>query len=290
MTRSFRFAPCTAISSLLVLLLTGCATTRLPPISHQGAAFRPLPDEVDLWAETRSEEQEILQSFPVYRDRGLDQYLQGLVNRLAPAGLLANRELDLRVIVLDDPSPYAFTFPHGTILLHAGLLARLENEDQLAAVLAREISHVENRHLARHLRAQENRKNGLAALTLTTAILLDLSADEEFEEGDWEDGEVLTDLSDDVAFVGFEMVERVKAEGYGRMLEQEADAGAVRLLRARGYDARQALAFYEALREDGGDSNELVYCFFVFHPSLDKTIIPANAWKAEHTGVSVYDD
>ena len=240
-------------------LAAGCSSTHLAPISIQGANFQPLPEEVELWAETRAEEEEILDGFPVVYDPVLGDYLQKLVERLAPAGLLANPAVDLRISVLEDPAPLAFAFPHGTILVHTGLLDRTVNEDQLAAVLAREIAHVEGRHLGRHQRAVWNRQVGISIAAFTAAILLELEEDEEWEEGDWEEAELLDEMSDDVLFAGYELARRVTADGYGRKLEREADEEAVRLLLDRGYDPRQGLEFYESLGREKDDGYLPVY-------------------------------
>lgn len=234
----------------VLVLSTGCVSTQLPPISMLGGDFRPLPDEEELWAGTRAEEEEILDGFPEVFDPVLGDYLQQLVERLAPAGLLAHPEIDLRVKVLADPAPMAFAFPHGTILVHTGLLDRTVNEDQLAAVLAREIAHVEGRHLARRQRAQWNKQVAISAAAFTAAVLLTLEEVDEAEEGDWVDADLYAEAADDVLFAGYELAQRVTVEGYGRKLEREADEGAVRLLLRRGYDPREALRFYESLRTE----------------------------------------
>ncbi len=247
------------LGSILVVLSSGCASTHLPPISVEGADFRPQSDEVELWAETRAEEDEILNDFPVVYDPILDDYLQQLLARLAPAGLLANPEIDLQVILLDDPAPLAFAFPHGTILLHTGLLHRTTNEDQLAAVLAREIAHVEGRHMARHQRAVWNRQVGIGVAAFTAAVLLDIEEAEEWEDGDWDEAELLAHASEDVLFAGYELARRVTANGYGRKLDREADESAVRLLRSRGYDPRQGLELYESLHADQQNGTVPIY-------------------------------
>jgi predicted Zn-dependent protease len=46
------------------------------------------------------------------------------------------------VTTVKDPNLNAFTFGGGLVYVHAGLLARLENEAQLAMILAHEIAHV----------------------------------------------------------------------------------------------------------------------------------------------------
>lgn len=48
--------------------------------------------------------------------------------------------------VLDDPSPNAFSAPGGYVFITRGLLTKLDNESQLAGVLAHEIGHVTERH------------------------------------------------------------------------------------------------------------------------------------------------
>ena len=246
-SRPLRF-PVFLLGLAVAAVSTGCVTTQLPPISMHGAEFQPLPDEEELWAETRAEEEEILSGFHVVYDPVLGDYLHRLAERLAPAGLLANPEIDLRITVLADPAPVAFSFPHGTILVHTGLLDRTVNEDQLAAVLAREIAHVEGRHLARRQRAKWNKQVAITALAFTAAAVLAVEEIDEAEEGDWVDAELYAEASEDVLFAGYELVRRVTAEGYGHKLEREADAGAVRLLLQRGYDPREALRFYESLR------------------------------------------
>ena len=49
--------------------------------------------------------------------------------------------------------------PDGTVVIHSGLLAALENEAQLAAVLGHEITHTTHRHGYRGLKAQEKKQS-----------------------------------------------------------------------------------------------------------------------------------
>jgi hypothetical protein len=81
---------------------------------------------------------------PLYEDPALVAYVTE-VGR----GLLAARGLDgrhVRFLLLDTPEPNAYAFPTGRIYVTRGLLAALESEAELAAVLAHELSHVECRH------------------------------------------------------------------------------------------------------------------------------------------------
>ena len=69
-----------------------------------------------------------------------------VVDRLLTEDERASDAATVTVTVLRDPTLNAFALPTGHIFVHTGLLARVENESQLAAVLARELSHVSLRH------------------------------------------------------------------------------------------------------------------------------------------------
>jgi beta-barrel assembly-enhancing protease len=73
--------------------------------------------------------------------------------------------------VLVNPSLNAFAYPTGAIYVHSGLLARLQNEAQLATVLAHEIAHILHRHAIRHLR-QERNKDLWKRIAMVTAPLV----------------------------------------------------------------------------------------------------------------------
>ena len=56
---------------------------------------------------------------------------------------------DVKIVVIKDPYLNAFAFPNGVIYIHTGMLARMDNEAQLAALLAHEMSHCIHRHTLR---------------------------------------------------------------------------------------------------------------------------------------------
>src|SRR6185369_18100131 len=105
-----------------------------------------------------------------YEDPALESYLQGVVTRMTPKGMAANTAVHYRIRVVEDPTLNAFAYPHGSIYVHTGLLARVENEDQLATVLGHEMTHVERRHMLRFERSARNKETGLAV----AAVALDV--------------------------------------------------------------------------------------------------------------------
>jgi len=84
-----------------------------------------------------------------FEDRGAEEYLNDILETLAAPE--ENRQFMLRVRVLRSSSLNAFASPHGTIYVCTGLLARITNEAQAAALLAHELAHVISFHAPKNL-------------------------------------------------------------------------------------------------------------------------------------------
>ncbi len=263
-------------------LLAACATTQLPPISAVGAGFEPLPDERRLWAAARSEEETLLSEARVYHDPLLVDYLEDLVAELTPPSMASNPEIRYRVTVLEDPTLNAFAYPHGSVYVHTGLLARMENEAQLATVLGHETSHVEYRHMLRFQRAARNRQIALTAVAVAAAVAVAGEAGEAIEEGRYARAARIEVLSDVLLSLGLTLAFVAAVNGYGRALEDEADQGGFAKLAAAGYDPAEAPKVYQALMEGRGESGKLETFFFGSHPRLAARIDNAEAWVAAH--------
>ncbi len=124
-------------------------------------------------------------------------------------------------LIMDTDEVNAFAAPGGFILISRGMLRCATNEDELAAVLAHEIAHVEHDHGLRAIR----RSRWTSAFTiLGTEAAKNLG------------GRELAELT--AAFEG--AIEDVTAtmvnNGYSRTLENEADAGAIAILKRAGYN------------------------------------------------------
>ncbi|HEX6199323.1 MAG TPA: M48 family metalloprotease [Thermoanaerobaculia bacterium] len=264
----------------LATFLSACATTQLPPISAAGPGFEPLPDERALWAAARDEEERLLEEVRVYEDPLLVDYLEDLVADLNPPSMAANREVRYRVTVVEDPTLNAFAYPHGSVFVHTGLLARMENEAQLATVLGHEMTHVENRHMIRHHRAVRNRQIALTAVAVAAAVVVAGEAGEAIEQGNYSRAARIELLSDVLLSLGLTLAFVASVNGYGRSLEEEADRGGFVKLTAAGYDPAEAPKVYQALMEDHGDSGKLEAFFFGSHPQLARRVEGARAWLA----------
>jgi predicted Zn-dependent protease len=278
------------VAMLTLLAVTAsCATTQLPPISASGAGFKPLPDEQELWGKSRDEEKQLLDKVDLYEDPALESYLQGVVTRLTPQGMAANPEVHYRVRVVEDPTLNAFAYPHGSIYVHTGLLARVENEDQLATVLGHEMTHVEGRHMLRHQRAAHNKEVGFAVAAVAASVVVAGVEGDALSHGHWGDAAAIDVFGNLLVGLGLELAFVASVNGYGRGLETEADNGGFSMMAAAGYRLNEAPKVYEALKDDHGEPKKVEAFFFGNHPRLSERIENSRHFAGTHTAAEATD-
>ena len=103
------------------------------------------PEDAKFFCENLcSEKQNLLQGGNVYFNDPFSEY----VNKVADKVLAAQSGLrsKLKIYVMRFATPSAITLPDGSIFINIGLLAALENESQLAFVIAHEAAHFEKNH------------------------------------------------------------------------------------------------------------------------------------------------
>lgn len=128
---------------LLLILLCGCAVN---PVTGQSELM--LLSEQDELRLGRQTEQAISKEYGVYDDFALQSYVQGVARPLA--GVSHRSTLPWQFKVMDSPAVNAFAAPGGYVFITRGLLAAVNDEAELAGVLAHEIGHVTARHSARN--------------------------------------------------------------------------------------------------------------------------------------------
>jgi predicted Zn-dependent protease len=237
--RSALGAVCFAVAS--------CATTDLSPI---GAGGKPVPtdeDEKQLWRNSEQLERRIDNSEIRYKNPQLDAYLTNVAQGLLP------REVQVlglapRVKVIQNPLLNAFALPNGAIYFHTGILARMENEDQLAAVLGHELTHFTHRHAVKQMRSLQNQANFFGVFQVMLPGLEGLTG---------QIGALWTLAS---------------TSGYSRGLETEADEQGLREMVKAGYDPKQAPAVIKILEEDLDEQKVKEPFFFGTHPRLQERI------------------
>lgn len=234
-----RFAAVAATPWLV--FLTGCESTNIAPIA--GANTTLEQDEQRLWLRA-SEEQTAIERSGLRLDAPeLDAYLNGIVERLHPDPLPGGGRFQVRVLV--DPTLNAFAMPTGAIYIHTGLLARIENEAQLATVLAHELTHTTHRHAVKGFRSVKNKSAFYATFVIGTNGL----------------GSLIGGIGTLAA-----------VSGYSQELEREADRIGFNHLLAAGYDPRESPKVFRAILAEAKRTKIKEPFFFGSHPRLQERI------------------
>ena len=267
--------------ALVTALLAGCASTNVPPIGA-GRPFQLEADERRIWADAEKEEAKLERSGKVYDDPLLEEYLGRIGDRLLPEEVKQAGGPGFRFTVFRDPSINAFAMPNGRVYVHTGLLARVENEAQLATVLGHELTHVTNRDALRFQRDATNKMIALNVLAIAASIGVAVAAGKQAERGNVVGAAVLSQTANAILGLGLQLAALAAINGYGRDIERQADdEGLARMVKA-GYDPKQAPRVYQLLKKDGGDPSRLENFFFGNHPRLDERIETTSALLATH--------
>jgi predicted Zn-dependent protease len=197
-------------------------------------------DEGGLWAIMAREETRLRRSPFLIRDDALDRYLQDILCRLAGPHCP-----DVRVYAVRNPYFNANMAPNGMMQIWSGLLLRMDNEAQLAAVVAHEVGHFVQRHSLERLR--DAKAKSAASVFLAPFGL--------------------------VGLVG-QLALIASMFAYTRDQEREADTISLRLLGTAGYDTSQAaIVWANLLAEVAAGPNadpSKSSVLFATHPASDE--------------------
>ncbi len=230
----------------------GCQTLNLPSMAAGGGAgaFVPEEDERRLWNRGKETQERLNRSGILYEDPALTAYVNSVARRLLPEGF-AQTGLAIEVRIVKNPSLNAFALPHGTPYVHSGILARMENEAQLATLLGHEMAHVILRHPAREQRSVQD-KTGALATFATLALPF----------GGFGAAAQLLAMAGTLAAVS----------GYSQDLELEADREGFAMMARAGYDPREAPKLFLHLKEWVEEEKKPEPFFFSSHPRLAERI------------------
>jgi predicted Zn-dependent protease len=199
-------------------------------------------DEGGLWALMDREETRLRRSPLIMREGGLREYLQGVVCQLG-----ASHCPDVRTYPVRTPWFNASMAPNGMMQVWSGLLLRVENEAQLAAVLGHEMAHYLQRHSIEQLRDARSR----------SAF-----------------GQILG-----VALGGVGVLAQLAllagSAAYSRDHERQADSIGLAIMKQAGYDPREAAKVWHNLRAElaagpAGDPSSRSVLFASHPPSLER--------------------
>jgi predicted Zn-dependent protease len=144
------------VSAALAIVIVGCATSG---INKGDINLISSAEEVSMGQEFAAE---IEQQFAVYGDPGVTAYVQSVGDRIAK--VCHRQDIHYHFAVIEKDEMNAFALPGGYIYIYTGLMKTLDNEAQLAAVLAHEVGHVTARHATERLTAMYGAQIAMALL------------------------------------------------------------------------------------------------------------------------------
>jgi predicted Zn-dependent protease len=182
-------------------------------------------------------------------------YLERIGRSVVPPSAIENVQWRFRVI--REPTPNAFALPNGSIYVSSGLLSRLQNQAQLAGVLAHESTHVTNRHTYTGYHDMRKKVVAIEVIQIgaTAAGFGGLNAG------------VVNAIGNLIPAIVVETI-----FGYRRELEHESDMYAVRVMKAAGYDPNEMPKALDLLRNGPEVDLSQESAFWSDHPKLDDRI------------------
>jgi beta-barrel assembly-enhancing protease len=176
-----------------------------------------------------------------YRDAELERYVRGIAERLLQTDKTDSRPIHIHIARSIRPNIFALS--NGSVYVTTALLASLDDESQLAAVLGHELTHYTNHHALRALRTARHRAMAGRAIEILLRAAFGFAA---IRTG----APLYTGSTGEPVVLGDGILgiwERATVTGYSTNLEREADHFALHRLVAAGYDPRAASAAYENL-------------------------------------------
>ena len=215
---------------------------QLPDLGSQAANF--LSDsEADMLGKAFIRQSRYQQ--PYVSDPELVQYINHLGQRLLEVSKDAGK--DYQFYLIDNNVINAFAVPGGHIALHTAILVKSESESELASVIAHEISHVSQRHIARKL--ETSRYDSWLALG---ALLAAAAA------GGTDAAQAAFSLAN------ASIIDRQLT--YSRSFEAEADSLGIRLMSRADFDPAAMPVFFKRLLDESRINKSNAPEFLRSHP------------------------
>lgn len=199
----------------------------------------------------------------------LEAYLTRVAYRIFP-----EFEGKLRIRVFPELGCNAFAMPDGSVYVGGGILVRMTNEAQLAALLGHEITHVTHRHGVESAEDAEVTGGLINVLQVAVAVVpLPVSS--------------LTQLAVHPFMrlagqfgVGFTLTSSMY--GFNRAREAEADEEGFRRMVAAGYEATEATKFFQGLADEAAVTRRPGSFFFSSHPAMTSRVDAFKTLAAKH--------
>ncbi|MGB5246001.1 MAG: M48 family metalloprotease [Woeseia sp.] len=250
-------------------LLAAGEKVSLPDIGSPADAVLPKSAEAQLGAAIMAQ---LRATGQVVEDPLLNEYINEIGYRIAAQA--SDGEYQFSFFVVEDPAINAFALPGGYIGVHTGLLQATRSEDELAGVLAHEVAHVTQRHIARAIHANQRQS------IVNTAIML---------------GAILAGAaggSSDVMQGAIAVAQGNAIQqqiNFTRANEYEADRVGITALAQAGFNPDGMASFFEVISRDARPAELRVPEFLRTHPVTSTRIAEARGRSRDFPSVRTED-
>jgi predicted Zn-dependent protease len=231
-------------TSLCVLLLLFCPTQGGSGLLGEFS----IKDEIELG---RKFNLLIRSNFPLVEDPEITGFVREMVDRLQKT--MPPQPFPIQVYVVRNPALNAFAAPGGNLFVFTGMILGVESESELAGVLAHELAHVSQRHIARHIERAQLISIGSMLGLLAGGLIGSGEAGQAVMYGALAGGQS--------AYLK-----------YSREDEREADQVGMNYLTAAGYRAEGMPESFEKIRRRKWLSGGNIPTYISTHPDVEERI------------------
>ncbi len=202
----------------------------------------------------------------IVSDPEINTYIESIGYRLVSQS--DNNEQQFTFFVINDPLINAFAAPGGIVGINSGIIMNAENESELAGVIAHEIAHVTQKHMARSVEMSKK----MSIPTLAAMLGAILVATQNPEAGQ-------------AALMAVQGASTQAQINFTRANEQEADRIGIQLLARSGFDPSGMTDFFKKLQQSSRFSAQAPE-FLRTHPLTTRRIADAAARAAAYSGAA----
>lgn len=242
---AFPFARRTVAAALVALLASQPA---LPATAAEASLNTTLPAALPNLGDAESEDlspiterklgDEIMrqarEAGDIFEDPEATEYLNQFGANLVAHAPVGEGAQNFQFFLVNDPNINAFALPGGYIGINSGLLVATQSESELASVMAHEMGHVIQRHVARSITRQK--QTSLVALAATLLGIIAAS-----RSGSGNAGQAAI-----AAGQGYAVQDQLN---FSRDAEREADRVGFQILQTSGFDVASMATFFGRLQQ-----------------------------------------
>ena len=216
----------------------------------------------------------ILAHYEIIKDPLIVNYINDVGQKIV--SVLPPQPFSYHFYVIKEDTYNAFATPAGHIFIYSGLLDAMDSEEELACILAHEISHVMCRHISQKIERAE--KINIATLAgVVAGVLL---------------GTAGASAAANAVTLGSMAAGQSYALAYGREDERQADQIGLNVLRKAGYNGVGLLSTLKKIRSNRWFDSNQIPTYLTTHPASEERMAYIDTWLERHkktiTNVDAY--